>query len=99
MTPHIKFAVAAPLAISRGFAVSGLCFWRLTQGGALPESRLPWATIVRPFRAFSLLLRSQLEPDDLADRVNLGWESMAPVIWKFRSCNPEFWCVTLIGHD
>jgi hypothetical protein len=31
----------------------------LTQGGALPESHLPWAIIVRPVQGFIWLLRRQ----------------------------------------
>jgi hypothetical protein len=30
-----------------------LCFWRFTRGGALADSHLPRATIVRPIRAFN----------------------------------------------
>jgi hypothetical protein len=52
--PEIRFA------LSRGFPVSGLSLSVTTRGGALPESRLPRAIIVRPFRAFSLRLRRQL---------------------------------------
>ena len=57
---QIKFA------LSRGLAVSGWFSGVVTRGGALPEGlhgghkRLPRAIIVRPFRAFSLLLCRQL---------------------------------------
>jgi len=50
----------ARFALSRGFAVSGLSLGVVTPGDALPESRLPGANIVRPFRAFRLLLRRYL---------------------------------------
>jgi hypothetical protein len=44
--PQIRFA------LSRGFAISGLHLGDFTQGGALTDSHLPWATIVRPFQGF-----------------------------------------------
>jgi hypothetical protein len=40
------------LALSRGFAVSGLLLGGATQGGALEDSHLPWAIIFRPYQGF-----------------------------------------------
>lgn len=59
--PQISFA------LSCGFAISGWSSCNFTRGGALggsatsKDSRLPRANIVRPFRAFSSLLRRQLQ--------------------------------------
>ena len=58
--PQIRLAVAAPLAISRGIAVSGQIFDRLTRGGRAsrrfaprPPSARPLTNILCPFRALS----------------------------------------------
>jgi hypothetical protein len=47
------------LALPRGFAISGLFSRSFTQGGALPESCLPWVTNMSSLRDWSLLLRRQ----------------------------------------
>ena len=66
--PHIRFAVAAPLAISRGFAISGLSSGRFTRGGVLGDSHLPRATYMSPRWGFILLLPPSLRSSDAASR-------------------------------
>jgi hypothetical protein len=51
--PKIRFA------LSRGFAVGGFAMGSVYPGRR-SQTRLPWAIIGRPYRAFSLLLRRQL---------------------------------------
>src|SRR5215469_1562715 len=57
--PQIRFAVAAPLAISRGFAVSGLFSWMINPGRH-SRTRLPGATYISPLWGFSLRLRRKI---------------------------------------
>ena len=64
--PQIRFAVAAPLAMSRGFANGGWVLgqlnpWQRSVAVPLPKTHLPWTIFGRPYRAFSLLLSRQLE--------------------------------------
>ena len=57
--PQIRFA------LSRGFANSGLFSNDITQGGALADSRWPWATIGHPYRVLSQPQERGTLPNDL----------------------------------